>query len=587
MPIDSGTNYKATGASRSWQPVIAGRKTSPAAVLYGGGGANARNNVPTQLTRVPDKILSPIVPLYREVEAAANQYEDDEQEESYNNSSSSQSGPRPHHHQQEHSSSFAESDSAGTMNSSRREQLLELVEQACFIHASRLCKFIKFHRCEQRRAVAKQQLQRGELVQQRGTQLAALWKEMKILQKLKEQLRRSRSHLSGGPGSRSAGLHLLEEDEASSSDGHPHIANLHAFVETRSDLWFVLENGGTPISKQLSHVKGEFVRNTRMYRVHHLEWYEELKNSLHPLRFFLRQVLAAFAFLHSADCEIAHADVKPENILRNAQSGLVKLCDFGSAFSAREDAPSSLGTPEYMAPEQLDRQINWQQTSTGGGGASSSGGRYSSTAGGGSGGVTGRISAIISTGGGSTSASTSGTSGGGPSTSSGLAPRTSATELARRDALINKYCGAGSAAATSSAPAKGGPSSVAAAPPVGGGARDDAKVLEHLAGDMWSVGMIFLELCHGVPLWLSYDCCVGQRKTQGLLGASGRDFRKIRQKQISVVKSLEALLRRDCFGLQIGDSELALNFLACLLQPNPRERLTAPESLAHPFLAAD
>jgi len=435
--------------------------------------------------------------------------------------------------------------------------------------------------------VAKQQLQRGELVQQRGTQLAALWKEMKILQKLKEQLRRSRSHLSGGPGSRSAGLHLLEEDEASSSDGHPHIANLHAFVETRSDLWFVLENGGTPISKQLSHVKGEFVRNTRMYRVHHLEWYEELKNSLHPLRFFLRQVLAAFAFLHSADCEIAHADVKPENILRNAQSGLVKLCDFGSAFSAREDAPSSLGTPEYMAPEQLDRQINWQQTSTGGGGASSSGGRYSSTAGGGSGGVTGRISAIISTGGGSTSASTSGTSGGGPSTSSGLAPRTSATELARRDALINKYCGAGSAAATSSAPAKGGPSSVAAAPPVGGGARDDAKVLEHLAGDMWSVGMIFLELCHGVPLWLSYDCCVGQRKTQGLLGASGRDFRKIRQKQISVVKSLEALLRRDCFGLQIGDSELALNFLACLLQPNPRERLTAPESLAHPFLAAD
>jgi len=69
-----------------------------------------------------------------------------------------------------------------------------------------------------------------------------------------------------------------------------------------------------------------------------------------------RQVCGALEYLHSQG--VVHRDVKPENILITA-SGQAKLLDFGIALVASERRltwtgfSNALGTPDYMAPEQV------------------------------------------------------------------------------------------------------------------------------------------------------------------------------------------------------------------------------------------
>ena len=66
-----------------------------------------------------------------------------------------------------------------------------------------------------------------------------------------------------------------------------------------------------------------------------------------------RQLADALGAIHRSG--LVHRDVKPKNILFDAQTTAVRLVDFGFAASAdarlRIEAPA--GTLAYMAPEQL------------------------------------------------------------------------------------------------------------------------------------------------------------------------------------------------------------------------------------------
>jgi hypothetical protein len=72
----------------------------------------------------------------------------------------------------------------------------------------------------------------------------------------------------------------------------------------------------------------------------------------------ISQLCEGLLVLHSQQPPIVHGDVKPENIfLRDAEhvagGAMVKLLDFGLARAAGWESKSLLGTPRYMAPEQL------------------------------------------------------------------------------------------------------------------------------------------------------------------------------------------------------------------------------------------
>ena len=57
----------------------------------------------------------------------------------------------------------------------------------------------------------------------------------------------------------------------------------------------------------------------------------------------------------------AHCDIKPNNILRN-DKGLVKVIDFGQACKIGTIKERIQGTPDYIAPEQVNRKPINQQT---------------------------------------------------------------------------------------------------------------------------------------------------------------------------------------------------------------------------------
>jgi serine/threonine protein kinase len=122
---------------------------------------------------------------------------------------------------------------------------------------------------------------------------------------------------------------------------HAHIVAVHDFGRAGNFHYFIME-----------YVEGANLR--QIERAGKLSPREALQ--------IIPQICEALQYAH--DEGIVHRDIKPENILLD-KKGRVKIADFGLAKLLGQDGPGDpmteaglvMGTPQYMAPEQIERPL--------------------------------------------------------------------------------------------------------------------------------------------------------------------------------------------------------------------------------------
>ncbi|THH15020.1 hypothetical protein EW146_g5401 [Bondarzewia mesenterica] len=89
--------------------------------------------------------------------------------------------------------------------------------------------------------------------------------------------------------------------------------------------------------------------------------YAKLKQPMPILqiKLYMYQLLRSLAYIHSVG--ICHRDIKPQNLLLNPGTGVLKLCDFGSAkiLVPREPNVSYICSRYYRAPELIFGATNY------------------------------------------------------------------------------------------------------------------------------------------------------------------------------------------------------------------------------------
>ncbi|KAJ7165343.1 kinase-like domain-containing protein [Mycena filopes] len=123
---------------------------------------------------------------------------------------------------------------------------------------------------------------------------------------------------------------------------HPNVVELQAFYYTRDEVYLILE----------------YVPDT-VYRAN--RHYAKLAQPMPTLqiKLYMYQLLRSLAYIHSLG--ICHRDIKPHNLLLDPATGIVKLCDFGSAkfVAVEEPSPSYIASRYYRAPELIFGSINY------------------------------------------------------------------------------------------------------------------------------------------------------------------------------------------------------------------------------------
>ena len=122
--------------------------------------------------------------------------------------------------------------------------------------------------------------------------------------------------------------HILNERKILLQLNHPFILSFHGAFKDEKFIYFVLEllQGGELFT--------------------HLRTKGQLEEQ--EAKFYGAQVLLAFGHIHSK--QIAYRDLKPENLVLDAE-GYIKIVDFGLAKVVDGKTWTLCGTPDYLAPE--------------------------------------------------------------------------------------------------------------------------------------------------------------------------------------------------------------------------------------------
>jgi len=130
---------------------------------------------------------------------------------------------------------------------------------------------------------------------------------------------------------------FLREAETSAQLSHPNIVPIYTVGEEGNLVFFIMAYIGGDNLAKLIHDRGP----------------------LDPaeVRRILREVAEALQYAHNR--KVVHRDIKPDNILLDADTGRAMVTDFGIARAVIEGSGSkltatgmALGTPAYMSPEQ-------------------------------------------------------------------------------------------------------------------------------------------------------------------------------------------------------------------------------------------
>ena len=130
---------------------------------------------------------------------------------------------------------------------------------------------------------------------------------------------------------------FLREAETAAQLSHPHIVPIYNVEERDNLVYFIM-----------AFIAGDNLA-TRLQKVGMLDAGE--------VRRILKEVADALAYAHKRN--VVHRDIKPDNILLDADSGRAMVTDFGIARALTDQGDSRLtatgmaiGTPAYMSPEQ-------------------------------------------------------------------------------------------------------------------------------------------------------------------------------------------------------------------------------------------
>jgi serine/threonine-protein kinase len=144
---------------------------------------------------------------------------------------------------------------------------------------------------------------------------------------------------------------FLREAETAAQLNHPNIVDIYSVDEAAPPD----DPGARLVYFVMAYVSGDNLAK----RLH-----ERGALAIDETRRILRDVADALAYAHERG--VIHRDIKPDNILLDAQSGRPMVTDFGIARAVSEGESRltatgiAIGTPTYMSPEQAagERQID-------------------------------------------------------------------------------------------------------------------------------------------------------------------------------------------------------------------------------------
>ncbi|KAJ7063066.1 kinase-like domain-containing protein [Mycena amicta] len=129
---------------------------------------------------------------------------------------------------------------------------------------------------------------------------------------------------------------------------HPNVVDLEAFFYINGE-----KKDEVYLNLVLEYVPETVYRASRHYA--------KLKQPMPMLqiKLYMYQLLRSLAYIHSLG--ICHRDIKPQNLLLNPSTGVLKLCDFGSAkiLVAGEPNVSYICSRYYRAPELIFGATNY------------------------------------------------------------------------------------------------------------------------------------------------------------------------------------------------------------------------------------